>query len=103
MVKTLLDSSKPNYGFGSIAVMVKPSLYFCSALFANPARPYHWIYHERIIEIGIHARAPKGAGRGVVSRPPQASHPKAADQKDAHKKFVLLNRPVALPGWGLQI
>ena len=28
MLKTLVYSGKPNYGFGSIAVMVKPSLYF---------------------------------------------------------------------------
>ena len=29
MLKTLFDSGKPNYGFGSIAGMVKPSLYVC--------------------------------------------------------------------------
>lgn len=32
MLKTLFDSAKSNYGFGSIAGMVKPSLYFCSHL-----------------------------------------------------------------------
>ena len=43
MLKTLVYSGKPNYGFGAIAVMVKPSLYFlrepCQALsFVPPSR-----------------------------------------------------------------
>ena len=42
MLKTPVDSGKPNYGFGSIAGMVKPSLYLCFFLGGGYGGGYGW-------------------------------------------------------------
>ena len=101
MLKTLVYSGKPNYGFGSIAVMVKPSLYFlrepCQALsFVPPSRRTPPLFSAwrtfGTPEVG------QGGGAGTTRQPQQSK-----ENHNSKVFFFFINRPVALPGWGLQI